>query len=182
MSRELRLAVVALVGVVALYFAVGSILPQTWSVETSSRLPGPPERIVPLLADFNAWQRWSTLAGTARSDTTVTIEGEPGKPGHQLVWRSSGNEAMLKLARVGQDGIDYDFLSRLGKEGEVQPHGHGEMRLKADGKETVLQWRDSSVVAGFTERWFAWFGAQQEAAKQFQEASLAKLRVELEGK
>ena len=42
--------------------------------------------------------------------------------------------------------------------------------------------RDVGVVASFAARWFAWFGAQQDAYQRFQESSLAGLRVAVEGK
>ena len=47
---------------------------------------------------------------------------------------------------------------------------------------SMVHWRESGSVAGFTERWFAWFGAQQDSQRRFQEASLAGLRGALDAK
>jgi hypothetical protein len=182
MSRELRIALVAIVGVVALFFTVSSILPSSWQVESRVLLPVAPAKVLPLLADFGAWQQWATLEGTMRADTKARIEGAPGTVGHQLVWDSNQRQAALVLTAVRDDGVEYDFRTRLGGEGELVAMGHGTLRVSADGERSSLVWRDEGRAEAFTERWFAWFGAQQEAARKFQEASLARLRVRLEGK
>lgn len=182
MSRELRIVVVALVGVVAIYFAVGSILPNSWQVQTVVRMPCQPDRVLPLVSDFGQWLRWTTVASTARTDTKIVAEGTPGTVGHQLAWRSSTNEAVLRLARVDAAGIDYDFLMRIGTDAPLQRQAGGSLRLVADADGTAITWTDRCEVRDFMSRWVAWFGAQQEAARGFQEASLARLRVELEAK
>jgi hypothetical protein len=179
MSRELRILIAAIGGVVVLYFAVGSILPQQWQVESSIRLAAPPAQVMPLLSDFGKWQQWSTIGATARADTRVDVEGPPGQVGHRLAWRQGGNRAMLQLTRVGDDGVEYDFLTALGEGSELRAHGHGVLRVEPTGEGSVVHWRDSSRVDGFTERWFAWFGSQQEAARAFQQASLEGLRQAL---
>ncbi len=182
MSTELRVFLVAMVGVIALYFGLGSVLPQEWHVESSIEVPAPPARIVPLLGDFNAWQRWSDLGQTERPDTKVIIDGTPGNVGHQLLWRAPANEAALRLSRVAADGVEYDFMARLGTGQLLEPQGHGAITIEAIGDGSRIRWRDDCRVVGFQNRWFAWFGAQQEAAHKFQEASLARLRTQLEGK
>lgn len=182
LSRELRIAVVALCGVVLIYFALGSCLPSTWSVQSEQVMPAPKDRVLPLLSDFRSWQTWTTVAGTERSDTKVEVEGDAATVGHLIRWRSNSNEAALRLAVVRADGVDYEFLSRLGKDGELRVRGRGSLTAATNEQGTVVTWRDESMLDGLTERWFAWFGAQQETAKQFQEASLSKLRMQLETK
>lgn len=182
MSRELRILVVALVGVVVLFFAISAILPQRWQVESSVQMPAPASRVRPLLGDFAAWQRWATLEGTVRSDTQVRVEGAPDTVGHQIVWQAQNRQARLLLTRVADDGVEYDFLTQLGDADQQLVMGHGGLTVAADGERCVVRWRDEGRATGFTERWFAWFGAQQEAARKFQEGSLARLRVQLEGK
>jgi hypothetical protein len=182
MSRELRILIASIAGVVVLYFVIGSILPRQWQEETTMRIPAPPSRVVPLLADFGKWQQWSAISATARADTRVDVEGPPASVGHQLAWRTGDNQAMLRLSRVGDDGVAYDFLTALGAGSELRAQGHGEVRVTPDADGSVVHWRDTSSVDGLTERWFAWFGAQQDAARRFQEASLAGLKVAVEAK
>ena len=95
MYRELRIAVVALCGVVLIYFALGSFLPSTWSVQSEQVMPAPKDRVLPLLSDFRSWQTWTTVAGTERSDTKVEVEGDAATVGHLIRWRSNSNEAAL---------------------------------------------------------------------------------------
>lgn len=182
MSLEARLVLVALVGVVLLFFGLGSILPQEWSVETSAHMPAPPPRVVALLSDFGSWQKWSTLANSGRSSEAVVVEGTPGTVGHQIVWRAAEKEAALRLSRVDQNGIEYDFLSRLRAGDPLTALGHGRVRVEAVADGAIVHWTDSAQVGSFAQRWFAWFGAQQDNAKQSQQASLAKLATTLEGK
>ena len=182
MSLEARVILVALVGVVALFFGLGSILPQQWVVETSAHVPAEPPRVVALLADFGSWQKWSTLANSGRSSESVAVEGAPGTVGHQLAWRATDKEAVLRLARVDKGGIEYDFLSRLGAGEPLTALGHGSVRVEPDSGGAIVHWTDSAQITGFAQRWFAWFGAQQESVKQSQQASLAKLATVLEGK
>ena len=182
LSRELRIAFVAVCFVVLVYFVLGSCLPNTWSVQSQQVVPGAPERVLPMLSDFHSWQQWTTVAGTTRSDTKVEVEGDKGTVGHLLRWRSDATEAALRLAVVRSDGVDYEFLSRLGKDSELRVRGRGTLTAVATDGGSTVTWRDESMLDGLTERWFAWFGAQQETARQFQEASLSKLRLQLEAK
>jgi hypothetical protein len=179
--RELRILAIAVAAVVAIYFGVGALLPDQWQVESSLRMPAPPARVQPLLADFQAWLQWATLEGTARSDTTVAVENPPATVGHRIVWRSAGREAMLVLTRVGEGVVEYDFLSRMDAAEELAPIEHGTLTVAAEGDGSLVRWREVGRVDAFHRRWFAWFGAQQEAARKFQEASLARLKVRLEG-
>jgi Polyketide cyclase / dehydrase and lipid transport len=181
MPREMRILVVTVAGVAVLFFALGSVLPDQWQVESTMRLPAQRARVVPLLQDFGKWQQWSSIASIERADTPAAVEGQPGTVGHQLVWRSADGEAALRLSRAGDDGIAYDFLSRLGTE-ELRVQGHGDITVNPDGDGCLVRWRDVGVVASFAARWFAWFGAQQDAYQRFQESSLAGLRVAVEGK
>ena len=45
-----------------------------------------------------------------------------------------------------------------------------------------MTWVDESKVSTFVERWFVWFGVLQEKAKEFQGASLNKLKQKLEAR
>lgn len=177
MSLEARIAVTALAGVVLLYFALGSFLPTNWSVETSRRLQAEPAAVLPLVTDFGTWESWTAVAGTERADTKVEVDGEKGTVGHAIRWRSNQNEAALRLSAVHTDGIDYEFLSRLGKEGEARVRGRGSLRVTAIDGGSEIRWKDEILLDGLAERWFAWFGAQQEMQSRFQESSLAKLQM-----
>ena len=87
---------------------------------------------------------------------------------------------MLRLARVGADGVDYEFLSRMAPDEELLPYGDGTIFVTPEGEGSRVTWREQGRVGGYLHRWFVWFGAQQKTQQQFQEASLSNLRVELE--
>ena len=180
MSRELRLFLVALVGVLMVFVGVSALLPEGWTVQSSQTMPADKERVVAMFADFNGWKRWSPIASTGRSDTEIFVEGEPGQVGHQLRWISGPSEALLRLERVGVDGVDYQFLSRINPEEEMQPYGQGQILVTSEGDGSRVTWRENGTVGGYLHRWFVWFGAQQKTQQQFQEASLTNLLFELE--
>ena len=180
MSRELRLFLVALVGVIMVFVGVSALLPDGWTVQSSQSMPASKERVVAMFADFNGWTRWSPIASTKRTDTEVSIEGEPGQVGHQLRWLSGPSEAVLRLQRVDEDGVDYEFLSRINPDEELLPYGAGQIVVTPEGDGSRVTWSESGRVGGYLHRWFVWFGAQQKTQEQFQEASLANLRHELE--
>lgn len=184
MKSELRIGLFALLATVLLYFGLSSILPSGWRVETHIAIEAEVAQVLPCLSDFRQWQEWTTLAATERTDTKVEIEGEAGKAGHAIVWRSNQNEASLRLVAVVPDGVDYEFTSRLGKEGKAEQVGCGSLRAKVgdSGRGAKVVWADESSVGTFVERWFVWFGVLQEKAKEFQTASLNKLKQRLEAK
>lgn len=182
MHRELRIFLITVVAVIGLYIGLGSTLPQRWEVETSAELPAPPEKVLPMLRDFQSWLQWSTLSGTERGDVKMVVEGAPGTVGHQLAWRSPNNEAALVLTRVADDGVAYDLKMRVGNGGQERVQGQGSLLVVASGSGSHLRWRDDFVVDSIHERWFAWFGAQQDSQRKFQESSIARLRTSLEGK
>lgn len=177
MSLEARIAVVAVVGVVLLFFAIGSYLPANWGVETQRRFSVPPAEVLPLVKDFRSWESWAAVAGTERADTKVDVEGTAGEAGHSMRWRSNQNEAVMRMSAVPADGVDYEFLSRLGKDTDLRLRGRGSLRVVPVDGGCNVTWKDEILLDGFAERWFAWFGAQQQMQRQFQESSLAKLAV-----
>ncbi len=182
MKSELRIGLFALLATILLYFGLSSILPSGWREETQVGIDAEMARILPCFSDFRSWQEWTTLTGTERTDTKVEIEGEPGKPGHAIVWKTNQNEAALRIVAVLDDGVDYEFTSRLGKEGATDSIGRGSLRAKAGdtAAKTIVTWADESSVSTLFERWFVWFGVLQEKAKEFQLASLNKLKQRLE--
>jgi hypothetical protein len=181
MGRELRVFVAALAGTVALWFGVGAVIPDHYQVRTKVAIAAPPERVVPLLADFRSWRDWSALASTVRADTEFGVEGDAGVPGHRIVWRAGSQTAVLQLTAAGAGGIEYDFLSREGGDGAAVRHGHGVITARSNGVGSEVEWSEEMWPQGL-QRWFAWFGAQQEAVRRFQETSLGALRTRLEPK
>ena len=184
MKSELRIGLFALLATALLYFGLSSILPSGWREETQVVIEAEPAKVLACFTDFRIWQEWTTLTATERTDTKVEIEGEAGKPGHAIVWRSNQTEAALRMVSVLADGVDYEFTSRLGKDGKTEQIGRGSLRAKSgdSGSGTTVTWVDESQVGTFVERWFVWFGVLQEKAKEFQGASLQKLKQRLEAK
>ena len=181
MGRELRVFVAACAGTVALWFGVGAVIPDHYEVATRVAIAAPPEQVVPLLADFRSWREWSALTSTVRADTEFRVEGDAGVPGHRIVWRAGSQEALLQLTAAGAGGIEYDFLSRVDGDSAVVKHGHGSITARSNGAGSEVEWREEMWPQGL-QRWFAWFGAQQDAVRKFQESSLGALRMRLEPK
>jgi hypothetical protein len=175
MARAFRVLVLVLAGFVVVYFAIGSILPAQWRVESTQLIAAEPARILPLLQDFSTWERWSDVQAVPGANSKRTVEGQAGQPGHRLRWVGAQGEAAFTLVRAGPDGIAYAYTVRLPEDQEARLRGTGSITIEVVAEGTRVTWRDESKADSLPLRWFCWFGALQEAVRRAQVGSLGGL-------
>lgn len=170
---------VACVGIVVVFFGVGSLLEADWSRETSRTVAAAPERVAALVKDLGTWPAWSAMDLKMGPETVRTVSGERGTVGHSLTWSGARGKATLAFKEVGADFVEYTY-GVVGPEGTVPGwHASGRVTWTADGAGCRIVWLDRSHWDNYVNRWFAWFGAPQERIAQIQQSSLTGLEEAL---
>ncbi|MBM3975305.1 MAG: hypothetical protein FJ301_14520 [Planctomycetes bacterium] len=171
-----RCAVFSLAGLVLVFYGVGALLRDRWSVTSERPVPGAPATVAALVGDLHTWERWAAVQVELGPNTTRAVTGDAGKPGQRLVWNGPRGVAALEVTALDAAGMSYAIGF------EVADGGHkatGRVEWAADGDRCRVRWRDEGVHANLFLRWFGWFGALQERVQQFQAASFAGLEQEL---
>ncbi|MBM4063003.1 MAG: hypothetical protein FJ265_18195 [Planctomycetes bacterium] len=179
-ANVLKTFVLALAGMVGIFFGVGALLADRWVVESVRTVTAPPARVAPLLGDFEAWERWSTMRLTLGPQVQRTVEGEPGRPGHRVVWSGAAGRASLTIVRADAGAIAYEYHSHARDDAAPQLAGTGSITIAAEGEGTRVTWRDEGSWPDYAGRWFGWFGGLQVRVQQIQTTSLAGLQEALE--
>jgi hypothetical protein len=179
-SNALKTMALALGGMVVVFFVVGALLANHWHVETARVVKARPEQLLPLLTDWDSWDKWSTMKVTLGPQLTRTVEGKPGTIGHRVVWSGSEGSAAMSLTRIDAEGVSYDFRTRRAGDGTEVLAARGSLQLKAQGAETLVTWRDDGEIPDYAGRWVAWFGALQESVRQLQTSCLSGLQNAVE--
>ncbi len=167
--------VLALAGMVLVYFGVGCILADTWRVDTTRTVRASPEQVAGLVRDFRSWAKWSSVEVTLGPQTTREVTGEPGTVGHRIAWSGNQGKAMLTISTVAPGGIDYDFHSQGPQDSQLLPRGKGRVEWVPDTGGCRVHWHDESTVDSLPGRWFLWFGALQERVREMQGTSLSAM-------
>lgn len=172
--------VLALGGMVVVFFVVGALLADRWFVENQRTIAAPPAVVGKLLGDFDAWEKWSTMKVTLGPQVTRTVEGAPGTVGHRVAWSGVEGGASLTLATVEDGRLVYEYHSRRGAEAQAFLAGRGIITFRADGAGTLVTWRDEGTWDNYPMRWVGWFGGLQERIRQIQTSSLEGLQHAVE--
>lgn len=95
-----------LVALLVIYLVLCIVGPSDTRVERSGVINAPASDVQALLADFNTFQKWSPWK-EYDPNMKITVEGEPGKPGHKYTWE--GNKDVGKGTMV-LDAINGDTV------------------------------------------------------------------------
>ncbi len=119
-----------LVGIVALLFGLGLVLPDKVHVERTAEIAAPPETLFELVSNYKSWHEWSPWFDID-PDTQYEISGSG--PGHKMVWRSDdpkvGNGSQIitdyqpphKVVSL----LDFGDMGRAIATFEIAPTGSG---------------------------------------------------------
>lgn len=179
MNFALKVIVLTLAGMVLVFLGVGMLLPIRWQVDSTAAIPAPTARVVAQLQDLASWPEWSTFRAELGPNTRVRAEGQAGKPGQRLVWTGAQGEAALTMTRCDEGGVDYEFTMQMAGDQVATRQGHGILTVTARGDGSEVHWRDEHQLDAIALRWFAWFGAVQEAVRRIQQTSLDGLQQRL---
>lgn len=176
MNFALKVIVLVAAGVVLVLLGVGMLLPSRWQVDSTQVIAAPRERVLGRLQDLASWPQWSTFRADLGPNTRLQAEGQAGTAGQRLVWSGAQGQAVLQLTRCDPEGVDYEFSMVSAGEAAPTPLGHGVVRVRPRDDGAEVSWRDEHELDSIALRWFAWFGALQEAVRRIQQTSLEGLR------
>jgi uncharacterized protein YndB with AHSA1/START domain len=131
-----KIGLTLLVLLVAL-FAYAATRPDSFTIQRSTSIKAPPEKIYPLISDFHRWSAWSPYE---KMDTTMkkTYSGASSGAGAVYEWEGNSNvgKGRMEIADAtppSKVGIKLDFLEPF------EAHNRAEFTLepKADSTTTV---------------------------------------------
>lgn len=173
-----RSLVLALAGMVVVFFGVGAMLADRWHVEVSMTVNAGEDRVRALLHDFATWEDWSSLNANLGAGTRREVSGQAGTKGHCIRWSGPLGIATLTMTAVDARSVGYDFHQQDPGETTSRSLGRGTVTWQAGqaGSPCTVTWRDEGTWDNVVLRWWGWFGAVQEHVKQIQITSLAGLQ------
>jgi hypothetical protein len=165
------LCLVALFGALVL---VGLFLPRRWRVERSIVVPTSPDRIYPLIANFQkGWRRWNAFG---KDDPSLEISFSGPEEGVGATQNFRGKRTPAGEMRIVEadpkSGVRY--VMRAGGF-ELT----GSLSFEVDGADTNITWADEGTISNPLFRYFTLF-AERAVGKPF-EVGLAALQQELSG-
>jgi uncharacterized protein YndB with AHSA1/START domain len=103
-----------LVAVIAIILVLALTKPDTFTVQRSIVIKAPPEKIMPLIADFHNWASWSYWE-TLDPKMQRTFSGAPSGVGAVYGWKGNsdvgeGRMEVLSLAAPSKVTIKLDFI------------------------------------------------------------------------
>ncbi|HMH19269.1 MAG TPA: SRPBCC family protein [Burkholderiales bacterium] len=135
MLKTIAIAVVVLIATVLVFAATK---PDTFSVERSTSIKAPPEKIFPLLNDFRRWDAWSPWE---KKDPAMkrTYSAQTSGKGAEYAWEGNkdvgqGRMEIAESAPPSRVAIKLDFLKPF------ETHNRVEFTLEPKGDSTSVTW------------------------------------------
>jgi hypothetical protein len=133
--RGCLLVVVALIGAI---FVVGAFLRSEWSVERSTVVAVPRERVHALVDDLESWQRFAL-----RDPAATSVYGERRRgAGARVTWTSQGAKHVFTI--VSSDPVS--GLSFTTEQPETGDASTGELAWEPEGESTRVTWRERGDI------------------------------------
>jgi carbon monoxide dehydrogenase subunit G len=169
----IKLLAVAAVVIVGIVLAVAATRPDQFRVLRSASIKAPPERIYPLIADFERWSAWSPYEkkdpAMKRSIRGPVYEWE----GNQDV--GQGRMQIVEAAAPSKVRLKLDFVKPF------EVHNMVEFSLERRGEETSVTW-DMQGPAPFVSKVIGLFVDMDDMVGRDFEAGLAALKAVAEGR
>lgn len=128
----------AIIGAIAfallVFVGVGFALPGTWSVERTQTISAPADQVFPLLADLDAWERW-----THWPELQGRTDGPSTGVGASRSWDDPNygrGELTLRDVQPGRE-VSYDVNV---DDGAIRISGG--LSVVSDGARTTVTWRE----------------------------------------
>lgn len=178
--KFIKYALMAIVGLIAVYIVLCAIGPKKFVVNKSITIAATTDEIWPELADFRKWEAWSPWH---KYDTNMvnTYVGDPNAVGHKNEWTSKvmGNgsqeivaieqekrlKAALKFTDMGENAVSY-----------------AEYVLEPEGESTKATWTMDGAEIPFIIRGVMVIGGMQAAIEKDYEDGLNALKALVEAK
>jgi carbon monoxide dehydrogenase subunit G len=134
MLKKILLAVVVLIVAVLIFAATR---PDTLRVERTTAIKAPPEKIVPLIADFHAWPSWSPYEKRDPAMQRTYSGAESGK-GAVYEWKGNKNVGSGRMEVLDvtpqKVTIKLDFIEPF------EGHNTAEFNVVPSGDSTNVTW------------------------------------------
>lgn len=170
--KLLKIAVLLVLGLLALLYGGGLLLSSKFSVSRSVQVAAPAERIYPLVASPRQWKAWSIWN---RRDPAMAIEYSGPESGAGAAWawksKSEGDGKMTFTAAEPPGRVAYELYFP-----DFGTTSTGELRFEANGGGTTVTWTmNGDMGKNPLFRWFALFSDRMVGADF--EGGLAHLKA-----
>lgn len=171
MLKTIVLAIAVLIGGVLIY---ASTKPDTFSVQRSTVVKAPPEKIFPLINDFKQWPSWSPYEG---KDPTMKRSYGPVTAGMGATYAWDGNKDVGK-GDMKIEGTTPPTLVRLQLHFIKPFEGQNQVdfKIEPEGPQTKLSWIMSGPAPFMTKLMSTFFDMDKMIGKDF-ETGLANIKA-----
>ena len=134
----LKIVLIVVVVAIVAILVLAALRPDSFSVERTTTIKAPPERIFPFINDFHQWAAWSPWD---KLDPALkrTFNGPASGKGTQYAWEGnskvgSGSMEITESAPPGKIVIKLDFIKPF------EGHNITEFTLVPGGEMTTVTW------------------------------------------
>lgn len=177
-ARVFRTTVLAMAATILVFLGVGMLLDERWDVTSERVVPATPAAVRPFIVDFRTWDRWAGMTVELGAGVERQVDGEPGTVGHSVEWRGAQGTAVVRIAKLAEGRLDYEYLTKRAGEGDLEAVATGWIEWAAEGDGTRVKWYDGGAWPTLVHRWIGWFGVLQESVRRMQDVSLEGLARE----
>jgi hypothetical protein len=150
--KALRILLIIVVAIAAIFFIGGLFLPKTYSVSRSKIIKAPESVVFSNVANFNnflKWNPWTKMEPSAK----VEITGTPAKPGHLWKWKGEETgQGQMEITNVYPNS-KVDFL--LTFTAPFQSIAKNSFNFEPEGNpdEIKVTWSMNGNSNSIMERW-----------------------------
>jgi hypothetical protein len=166
-----------LLGLVLVVLALAASRPDTFRVERSLAMKGPPDKIFAQVSDFKAWSAWSPWE---KMDPQMkrTFGASTAGPGASYAWEGNSKvgTGRMEIAEANASSnvrIKLDFLEPM------EAHNVAEFTFRPQGDKTLVRWEMSGPQT-FPGKLFGLFMDMDKMIGRDFEAGLENLRAIVE--
>lgn len=151
LAKIARALVIAVLAAAAVYYGGAQLLSDRAVVERSITIAAPPDRIWPLISDFQQWPRWAPW-NQREPALEIEVSGDPGALGHSMRFLSADGSASVGVQEI----VDVALEERVETAIDFGEAGVAvavlEIEPVAGGSRVV--WRFQDDLEGADQRWF----------------------------
>jgi uncharacterized protein YndB with AHSA1/START domain len=174
MFKTIAIVIVVALAALLIYAATR---PDTFSIQRSTQIKAPPEKIYALISDFPSWPTWSPWE-KLDPDMKRTLTGAATGKGSIYEWSGSGKvgAGRMEITDVQAPGkvvIKLDFIKPF------EGHNVTEFTLAPQGDTTEVNWVMTGPSPYISKLMGVFFNMDQMIGKDF-EAGLANMKATAE--
>jgi uncharacterized protein YndB with AHSA1/START domain len=173
MFEIIAIIAIVLAIAIAIVLILAATKPDTFQVQRSATIKAPPEKIYPLIYDFNQWKGWSPWENRDPA-MKRTYSGAAAGEGAVYAWDGnknvgSGRMEILDASAPSKIVIKLDFLKPF------EAHNTAEFTMLPQGDATNLTWLMHGPAPFISKLMHVFMNIDRMVGKDF-EAGLANLK------